>query len=217
MSNPRVHLEAVRALHELIGTRETKRIVIPAKMGNGAGVVPVPNNPNYVYVRLFGDDNRVQPALNLSVSPANNIAVEVEEVRGAHGAFRYVVIGLLPAIAAAGGPGTGSWWLTVQDASGGVIVIPATKLKFPDGHVTDNGSGVVSIDFAGLGHTVEDEGVALATRSKLNFVGSGVTATDDLANDASKVTIPIWEPMTNGDPDFPELIFLDGDVVMSAV
>lgn len=39
------------------------------------------------------------------------------------------------------------------------------------------------------GHTIQDEGSALATRTFLNFVGAGVTATDDSANNATKVTI----------------------------
>lgn len=42
----------------------------------------------------------------------------------------------------------------------------------------------------GSGHTIEDEGTVLAARKYLNFVGAGVTATDDLANNATKVTVP---------------------------
>jgi hypothetical protein len=38
--------------------------------------------------------------------------------------------------------------------------------------------------------TVQDEGTALAARTKLNFVGAGVTATDDSANGRTNVTIP---------------------------
>lgn len=39
------------------------------------------------------------------------------------------------------------------------------------------------------GHTIEDEGTPLATRTKLNFVGAGVTVTDDSGDDATVVTI----------------------------
>lgn len=39
------------------------------------------------------------------------------------------------------------------------------------------------------GHTIEDEGVPLTNRTKLNFVGSGVTVTDDSGDDATVVTI----------------------------
>jgi hypothetical protein len=39
------------------------------------------------------------------------------------------------------------------------------------------------------GHTIQDEGVSLTPRSKLNLVGTGVTATDDAANDATVVTV----------------------------
>ena len=39
------------------------------------------------------------------------------------------------------------------------------------------------------GHTIKDEGTALTQRTNLNFVGSGVTVTDDAGNNATKVTI----------------------------
>lgn len=42
---------------------------------------------------------------------------------------------------------------------------------------------------AGGGHTIQDEGISLTQRTKLNFVGAGVTVTDDAGNDASLVTI----------------------------
>lgn len=40
------------------------------------------------------------------------------------------------------------------------------------------------------GHTIQDEGSGLTARTNLNFVGEGVTATDDAGNDASIITIP---------------------------
>jgi hypothetical protein len=40
------------------------------------------------------------------------------------------------------------------------------------------------------GHTIQDEGSALAARTGLNFVGAGVTATDDAGNNRTVVTIP---------------------------
>lgn len=42
----------------------------------------------------------------------------------------------------------------------------------------------------GGGHTIEDEGTPLTQRDTLNFVGAGVTVTDDAGNDATVVTIP---------------------------
>ena len=41
----------------------------------------------------------------------------------------------------------------------------------------------------GGGHIIQDEGVSLTQRTKLNFVGAGVGVTDDVGNDASIVTI----------------------------
>ena len=43
---------------------------------------------------------------------------------------------------------------------------------------------------SGSGHTIEDEGTPLTQRTSLNFVGAGVTVTDDAGNDATVVTIP---------------------------
>ena len=43
----------------------------------------------------------------------------------------------------------------------------------------------------GGGHVIQDEGSPLTQRSKLNFVGSGVTVVDDSANDATKVTVTV--------------------------
>ena len=40
------------------------------------------------------------------------------------------------------------------------------------------------------GHVIEDEGTPLTARTKLNFVGAGVTVTDDSGDDATVVTIP---------------------------
>jgi Concanavalin A-like lectin/glucanases superfamily len=43
---------------------------------------------------------------------------------------------------------------------------------------------------AGGGHAIQDEGIALAARAALNFVGAGVTAADDAANNRTNVTVP---------------------------
>ena len=47
----------------------------------------------------------------------------------------------------------------------------------------------VEITGSGSGHIIQEQGTSLTQRSKLNFVGATVTATDDLGNDASVVTI----------------------------
>lgn len=54
-----------------------------------------------------------------------------------------------------------------------------------------NGSAYEQLGSGGAGgHTIEEEGTPLTARSKLNFVGAGVTATDDSGDDASVITIP---------------------------
>lgn len=41
----------------------------------------------------------------------------------------------------------------------------------------------------GAGHVIQEEGASLTMRTKLNFIGTGVLASDDAANDATLVTI----------------------------
>lgn len=53
--------------------------------------------------------------------------------------------------------------------------------------------GIYTISAEGGGHTIEDEGSPLSQRTNLNFVGDGVTATDDDVNDATIVTIPSYD------------------------
>jgi len=52
---------------------------------------------------------------------------------------------------------------------------------------------------AGGGHTIQDEGVSLTQRTNLNFVGSGVTVTDDSPNNTTLVTISTGSGVTDGD------------------
>jgi hypothetical protein len=47
------------------------------------------------------------------------------------------------------------------------------------------------------GHTIQEEGTSLAARSKLNFIGPYITASDNLANDATDVTVSVPAPVIN--------------------
>lgn len=51
----------------------------------------------------------------------------------------------------------------------------------------------------GGGHTIQDEGTPLTQRTNLNFVGTGVTVTDDAGNDATVVTISTGSGVSDGD------------------
>lgn len=53
-----------------------------------------------------------------------------------------------------------------------------------------NGSTWDEIGSSGGGHTIKDKGVNLAQRDTLDFVGGGVTVTDDSGNGKTIVTIP---------------------------
>jgi hypothetical protein len=45
-----------------------------------------------------------------------------------------------------------------------------------------------------VGHTIQEEGGSLTQRTKLNFVGTAVTASDDAGNDTTIVTITATVP-----------------------
>lgn len=48
---------------------------------------------------------------------------------------------------------------------------------------------IINATATGGGHTIEEEGTPLTQRTKLNFVGTAVTVTDDAGDDATVVTI----------------------------
>jgi hypothetical protein len=58
--------------------------------------------------------------------------------------------------------------------------------------VNDHQTRVTALESAGGGGapTIQDEGVSLTVRTKINFVGSGATVTDDPANGRTQVAIP---------------------------
>lgn len=89
---------------------------------------------------------------------------------------------------------------TLLDAKGDLIVASANDTAARLGVGTDG--QVLTADAAqgmgvkwaalpgGSAHIVQDEGVALPQRGILNFVGAGVTATDDATGSKTLVTIP---------------------------
>jgi len=72
-----------------------------------------------------------------------------------------------------------------------VTVRSATETIIAGSKLTIWGYKLTPVGIVGHGnaHVIEDEGVPLAQRTKLNFVGAGVTVTDDLGDDATVVTI----------------------------
>jgi hypothetical protein len=60
------------------------------------------------------------------------------------------------------------------------------------------------------GHTIQDEGAPLASRAGLNFIGAGVTAADDAANNRTNVTITGGG---GGGSDLESILTQKGDLV----
>lgn len=87
----------------------------------------------------------------------------------------------------------------LYDAKGDLIVGQTADeaVRVPvgaDGQVLTADSAVLSggVKWAApaqSGHVIQDEGVDLATRARLNFVGPGVAVTDDATNGQTKVTV----------------------------
>jgi hypothetical protein len=67
--------------------------------------------------------------------------------------------------------------------------------------VDDSGDEEIDVTITatagGSKHVIQDEGEALAARANLNFRGTAVSVEDDLANDATKVTIDALVPGNN--------------------
>jgi hypothetical protein len=66
--------------------------------------------------------------------------------------------------------------------------------QIPSGAIANNATVYLSIvsdavSTSGGGHVIRDEGIDLPQRGKIDFVGAGVTATDDAAGDLTVVTI----------------------------
>lgn len=75
--------------------------------------------------------------------------------------------------------------MSIQGKVRGVSrILAGTRITVTPSH----GQGDVTI--GGGGHRILDEGVALTDRADLDFVGAGVTVTDDAPNTKTKVTIP---------------------------
>lgn len=75
-----------------------------------------------------------------------------------------------------------------------------------------SGAYVITGSASGGGHTIQDEGINLTQRTKLNFVGAGVTVTDDSGNDATVVTISTsagagYQAPTSGSVDGSNTVF----------
>lgn len=104
MSNRRPSLKqqsrAVRALHNLIVGREPRKETRKALMGDGAGHVIFPGQPNYVYIRLLSDTSALHIARNTTAPLMDNLPVTVE-IHVSNNRVEYVVVGLatgLPAM-----------------------------------------------------------------------------------------------------------------------
>lgn len=92
---------------------------------------------------------------------------------------------------------TGATTLTVDKTAisdqTDTVITASDTILFGDATDTNNlkkdtVQGILDL-VTGGGHTIEDEGTPLTQRTKLNFVGAGVTVTDDAGDDATVVTI----------------------------
>ena len=106
---------------------------------------------------------------------------------GAQGAAgtdgRTILSGVVPPV-----PGLGADGDFYIDTAASMLYGPKAAGAWPAGVDLEGAPGAPGADATIA--TVKDEGVALAARANLNFVGAGVTASDDAGNAATVVTIP---------------------------
>lgn len=82
--------------------------------------------------------------------------------------------------------------LTVKD-DGVTVITDANTLDFIGASVSMSGNTAIITISGGssTGHTIQDEGSNMTARSKLNFIGTAVTVTDNAGNDSTDVEITI--------------------------
>jgi hypothetical protein len=92
-----------------------------------------------------------------------------------------------------------------------------------DGQQLDeaNTHGALDVDPATMIHWTREQLQDMIAGGFL-FAGDGISLdyddeTNVLTISGSAAATTRWEPLTNGDPDFPELIYEDGDVLMEEV
>lgn len=73
------------------------------------------------------------------------------------------------------------------------------------------------IGYGALGSLYYQDADGFEVEIPLGAEGQALTVVDGVPTWSGAVTGGHWEPVTNGDPDNPELVFADGDVVMSWV
>lgn len=105
--------------------------------------------------------------------------------------------------------GTGSTSLAANSVllGNGTSAMQAVAPGTSGNVLTSNGTTWTSAAPAGAGHTIKEEGSGLTARAGLNFVGGGVTASDDAGNNETDVTVTrtgvyrtIWLPASAGIP-----------------
>lgn len=74
-------------------------------------------------------------------------------------------------------------------AVGAIDIAMLSATGTPDGTTFLRGDNVWATPAGGSAHVIEEEGTPLTDRTKLNFVGAIVTATDDAGDDASDITV----------------------------
>jgi hypothetical protein len=79
--------------------------------------------------------------------------------------------------------GVGGWVTISGGPGGGIEEAPI------DGSAYSRKDAGWVVASAGSGHTIQDEGVSRTQRTKLNFIGDGVTVTDNSGADSTDVTI----------------------------
>jgi hypothetical protein len=172
-----------------------------------AGIIPTPSSPEYyISVTLFSNtDPSLGMVINECVGDAMKItATQANTYNTASPSIKYlredipVVVELNDVSTSSNGlfqaflNNTG---LTIQ----GFGTSLSTSKSYTLNYATNQATPISYYD------TIQNEGSALTQRTIIDFVGDGVTATDDVANQKTIVTIP------NGSGTWQNIPYDDGD------
>lgn len=169
--------------------------------GNSASFFPVPGTAGQARIDLLylGSDDLLHIVAGTPVGGGVTPTLPAVVVPSVPLAFVYLAYGQLTIVEGNIYRDPGILRSPVGAVNAGVTSIRKSGAALLTGAVTlSQGANItltqaaqdIQIAAAGGGHTIQDEGSDMAAETHLNFVGAGVTVTDDAGNTATKVTIP---------------------------
>lgn len=211
-------------------TRADQSVIGPpalaANVGDTIQRFPMPGSSSFPDSIRQNERNSLIPQYRVfppNAAPSTNITVEREVVTRVAGGGTIVVssggssfVANLPGVPGAPGlpgtpgtPGTPGGGIPVPPSDTGNLTV-ATPVAVSSVRKVIGGPAIISVETFGPSGPSHQRGV-------VPDPGAVAGTTRFLREDATWASVPpdpALEPVTNGDPDFPEIVFAGGDVVM---